>query len=118
LIQQDHGDFRRTCLLPGTAAPANNACNPIDLTVTKEILSQLGNVTKSSKDKSNDEDLIKSSTMSWQLFGSHLALKEGCPDISVVVPGSINLAFEAVIKESNKRIRGMKMAESFNFHVE
>jgi hypothetical protein len=30
-------------------APPNNSSNPIDLTVTKEILSQLGNVTKSSK---------------------------------------------------------------------
>jgi hypothetical protein len=47
----------------GATAPPNNASNPIDLTVTREILSQLGNVTKSSKDKSND-DLIKSSTIS------------------------------------------------------
>jgi hypothetical protein len=38
--------------------------------------------------------------------------------MTVVVPGSINPAFEAVIKETNKRIRGMKMAESFHFHVE
>jgi hypothetical protein len=101
----------------GSAAPANNYSSPIDLTVTKEILSQLGNVTKSSKDKSND-DLIKSSTISWQLVGSRLAPKDGCPDMTVVAPGSINPAFEAVLKETNKRIRGMKMAESFHFHVE
>jgi hypothetical protein len=100
----------------GATAPANNSSNPIDLTVTKEILSQLGNVTKSSKEKSND-DLIQSSTISWQLVGSCLVPKDGCPD-TTVVPGSINSAFEAVIKESNKRIRGMKMAESFHFHVE
>jgi hypothetical protein len=97
---------------PGATASANNSSIPIDLTVTKEILSQLGNVTKSSKDKSND-DLIKSLTISWQLVGSRLAPKDGCPDMTVVVPGSINSAFEAVIKETNKRIRGMKMAESF-----
>jgi hypothetical protein len=101
----------------GSATPANNASNPIDLTVTKEILSQLGNVTMSSKDKSND-DLIKSSTISWQLVGSCLAPKDDCPDMIVIVPGSINPAFEAVIKETNKRIRGMKMAESFHYHVE
>jgi hypothetical protein len=100
----------------GATAPPKNSSNPIDLTVTKEILSQLGNVTKSSKDKSND-DLIKSSTISWQLVGSRLAPKDGCPDMTVIVPGSINPAFEAVIKETNKRIRGMKMAESFHFHV-
>jgi hypothetical protein len=100
----------------GATAPPNSSSNPIDLTVTKEILSQLGNVTKSSKDKSND-DLIKSSTISWQLVGSRIAPKDGCPDITVVVPGSINPAFEAVIKGTNKRIRGTKMAESFHFHV-
>jgi hypothetical protein len=96
----------------GATAAANNASN--NLTITKEILSQLGNVTKSSKDKSND-DLIKKSTISWQLVGSRLAPKDGSPETNVVVPCSMN---PAVIKESNKRIRGMKMAESFHFHVE
>jgi hypothetical protein len=51
-------------LSSGATTPPNNSSNRIDLTVTKEILSQLGNVTKSSKHKSND-DLIKSSTISW-----------------------------------------------------
>jgi hypothetical protein len=47
------------------------------------------------------------------------SIAQGIPAyMTIVVPGSINRAFEAVIKETNKPIRGMKMAESFHFHVE
>ncbi|KAG7344878.1 hypothetical protein IV203_032409 [Nitzschia inconspicua] len=99
----------------GSPLPAaGNPGSPFDL--TKELISHLSSATKSAKDRSN-EDLIQNSIHSWQLVGSREDTQDGTNAL-MVIPGSINPTFALIHKETNKRIRGTKLASALHFHIE
>ncbi|KAG7354494.1 hypothetical protein IV203_003850 [Nitzschia inconspicua] len=99
----------------GSPLPAaGNLGSPFDL--TKELFSHLSSATKSAKDRSN-EDLIQNSIHSWQLVGSRVDTQDGT-NASMVIPGSMNPTFALILKETNKRIRGTKLASALHFHIE